>query len=69
MNNETLALLFCTLLSERDRTIIEKFAEAGIDATLIEIPAASIQAHFEFLEMERESDDPWMPLPEPPKED
>lgn len=52
MDNMTLAILFHTMLSERDRMIVKRFSDAGCDADLIEIPAVSVRAHFQYLESE-----------------
>lgn len=52
MDNMTLAVLFHTMLSERDRIIVEKFSAAGCDADLIEMPVVSVRAHFQYLESE-----------------
>lgn len=49
MDDEELATLFFALISELEHRFMEKLAEAGIDADLIEFPYDGIQAHLDLM--------------------
>ena len=49
MDDEALATLFTVMLSEREHIFMQKLKEQGIDATLIELPLESWQAHLDWL--------------------
>lgn len=55
MTDEELAELFFHVMSERDRRILDKLSELGIDADLVEIPAASISAITAYLQEDADS--------------
>lgn len=52
LNNEEYAAMLHAVMSERDHYALGKIKEAGIDADLVEIPAASVISLIEWLESE-----------------
>ena len=53
MSDEDLAILFTTIIAERDKMWMEKLKAVGVRADFIESPAMSIRAHLNYLRKER----------------
>ena len=57
MPDKELAVLFWSLIHELDVQAVERLHAAGVPAELIEIPAASVESHLEWLQSEMEDGD------------
>ena len=54
MSDEELAVLFETIMHERDVIMIEKLNKQGIEASLVEAPELSMKNHLQWLQQPAE---------------
>lgn len=54
MTDEELAELFCMIISEREKIVVEELSAKGVECTLVEYPILSTIAYLEWLQQPAE---------------